>query len=67
MSYGMMCNQRGCKEYARYRYTWPGQNEAGICEGHWLMCQQIANAMGLPLQGIPLTDADHKAAQKATE
>lgn len=50
----MNCNQKDCGHTAAYRFTWPGQNEAGICEQHAGKLQGIAAAMGMPLQLIPL-------------
>lgn len=50
----MDCNQKGCSSPAAYRYTWPGTDEAGICEAHAEKAKAIASAMGLHLQMIPL-------------
>ena len=44
-----------CDEPAAFRFTWPGQDEAGICIDHVDKLQNIARAMGLHLQVIPLT------------
>lgn len=54
----MKCNQQGCDAEAEYRFTWPGQNEAGICEPHSRKLCAVASAMGLPLQLIKLVSAD---------
>lgn len=43
-----------CPEPAVYRFTWPGQDEAGICESHAADARGVARAMGLHLQLIPL-------------
>lgn len=43
-----------CTEKAAYRYTWPGKNESFICEKHVSKLIMVANAMGFPLQVIPL-------------
>ena len=51
----MKCNQKNCDEPAAFRFTWPGQDEAGICIDHVDKLQNIARAMGLHLQVIPLT------------
>jgi hypothetical protein len=51
------CGQHGCTEAAAYRYTWPGRDEAGVCEAHVGKLRGVANAMGLPLQVIPLEPA----------
>jgi len=48
------CNQRGCDEPASFRYTWPGQDEAGICLQHAEQLSAISEAMGLHVQLIPL-------------
>jgi hypothetical protein len=48
-----------CGERAAYRYTWPGKNESHVCELHSLKLLAVANAIGLPLQLIALTDIDH--------
>jgi len=48
--------EKKCGDVARYRFTWPGQNEAFICEGHVGWLKQVASAMGLSLQVIPLGD-----------
>jgi hypothetical protein len=50
-----------CINDACYRYTWPGQNEAVICETCAVKLRAIANAMGLPLQVIPLDINPHEA------
>lgn len=41
-----------------FRYTWPGKVERWICFEHSGQVNAIAEAMGLPLQFIPLTVAD---------
>ena len=43
-----------CGKDAAYRYTWPGRDEAFICEDHSGKLRAVANAMGLPLQMIPV-------------
>lgn len=50
----LTCNQSGCGAAASFRYTWPGRNEAGICEAHAEKVRGIAVAMGLYVQLIPL-------------
>ena len=54
----MKCNQANCPNDGAYRFTWPGQKEAHICEEHVAKLRGVANAMGLPLQIIPLTPAE---------
>lgn len=48
------CNQQGCENKAAYRFTWPGRDEAGICEDHVEWLEKVVDAMGFPLQVIPL-------------
>ena len=48
------CNQKGCTEDGAYRFTWPGKDEATICEGHINNLRGVSDAMGLHLQVIPL-------------
>ena len=43
-----------CPHAAAYRYTWPGRDESFICTEHVKKLTDIADAMGLPLQVIPL-------------
>ena len=47
-----------CKNLARYRYTWPGSDESLICDEHVGRLRGLANAMGLHLQVIPLSEED---------
>lgn len=62
MSYGIICRQKGnggCNNLANFRYTWPGQNESFVCAEHAARLKDVAAAMGMPLQLIVLTGADH--------
>lgn len=43
-----------CPEVAAYRFTWPGQDESFICEGHVGKLRSVAAAMGMHLQVIEL-------------
>lgn len=61
MSSGIICRQKDCKNYARHRFTWPGSNESFICEEHVYKLKDVAEAMGLSLQVIPLTSEDHQS------
>lgn len=47
-----------CDKIGKYRFTWPGNDEAVICEDHVGTLRNIANAMGLHLQIIPLSEKD---------
>lgn len=53
-----------CEAEAAYRYTWPGRDESFICAEHSERLRAVANAMGLPLQIIPLADG---AAEQCTQ
>jgi hypothetical protein len=43
-----------CGKPAAYRFTWPGQDEAFICEEHMPKLKMVAGAMGFQLQIVPL-------------
>lgn len=49
------CNQKGCDNPGAFRFTWPGRDEATICEEHAPKLRGVASAMGLYLQLIPTT------------
>lgn len=49
-----LCNQHDCTNKGVFRFTWPGRDEQYICEQHVATLQNIAGAMGLHLQVIPL-------------
>ena len=55
-----MSEEKTCKNPARYRYTWPGDDESLICEKHVAKLAAVAEAMGLYLQIIPLSEEDLK-------
>ena len=48
------CNQEGCTQPAAFRFTWPGNDEKGICVIHVERAKMIAQAMGFHLQIIPI-------------
>lgn len=48
------CNQDGCSNEGAYRFTWPGRDEAVICEAHVGKLRAVADAMGLHLQILPI-------------
>ena len=50
----MKCSQEDCEEDAAYRFTWPGQPEAGICNQHVHQLKATAEAMGFYLQLLPV-------------
>lgn len=49
-----ICNQEGCLNTPAYRFTWPGRDEACICEEHSNKLKRVADAIGLYIQFIPL-------------
>lgn len=52
----MKCNQQNCDNEAKYRFTWPGRDEAGICVEHAPKLRGLANAMGMHLQLIQIEE-----------
>lgn len=46
------CGQYGCRNKGAYRYTWPGQDEALVCEAHVRKLRTVAGALGMHLQLI---------------
>lgn len=52
-----------CGGKAVARYTWPGQDEAYVCEEHLPVLKAIANAMGFYLQIIPLSAEEKETDQ----
>lgn len=44
-----------CQQQALFRYTWPSRDESFICLEHAQQLQNVANAMGLYIQLIPLS------------
>ena len=49
-----MSDERLCGKPAAFRYTWPGNDEAVICEHHSIHLEQIAEAISMHLQLIPI-------------
>lgn len=56
-----------CGKFAIYRYTWPGRDETYICSIHSVKLIRIAEAMGLPLQLIPLSEDEHFCSQEVSD
>lgn len=50
------CNQKDCSEPGVYRFTWPGRDEATICEQHIGHLCAVADAIGLYLQIRPVAE-----------
>jgi hypothetical protein len=50
----LKCNQVGCTEKPTHRFTWPGRDEACICEAHHAWMLNVARALDMHLQTIPL-------------
>jgi len=50
----MKCNQSNCDKNATYLFTWPNENQKGICEECSKKLKAIANAMGLYIQLIKI-------------
>lgn len=47
-----------CPNVGVYKYTWPGKNEALICELHVSQLRNIANTIGLHLQIRPVPEEE---------
>ncbi len=60
MSYGIRCGVDGCPLYAGWRYKWPGQEQAAVCDEHKIPLCEAANKAGLFIMIFPLTSADHQ-------
>lgn len=61
--------EQTCDQTATYRYTWPGRDEAFICEEHSKKFASVANAMGLYLQLVPIettATCEQKVSQKGS-
>ncbi len=52
-----ICNQAGCENKSAFRFTWPGEDEAGICPDHINKLLGITRAMGLHVQVIPIDES----------
>lgn len=63
----IVADSSNCTEPAIVRYAWPGRDESFACIGHAERLRSIALAMGLPIQLIVLTGADHIAANAIPE
>lgn len=49
-----------CNNPPMFRYTWPGKDEDYICERCGRKLLQVAMALGLHLQFIPLTAEEER-------
>lgn len=49
-----MSKTRECGEHAAFRFTWAGRPESHACIVHGAQLATVAQAMGYPLQLIPL-------------
>lgn len=49
---GQIIDGEQCPTLARYRYTWPGRDEAFICSEHVDQLRNVANALDLHLQVV---------------
>ena len=54
----MKCNQQNCDREAAYLFTWPGEDQAGICEACAPKLRGVASAIGLHVQLIPMTTSE---------
>lgn len=54
-----MSNDKTCGALACFRYTWPGRDEAFVCLEHAVGLANVARAIGLHLQLIPINPMDY--------
>ncbi len=52
----MKCNQDECDREANYLFTWPGKDQKGICGQCSYKLTQIADALGMYVQLIPIEE-----------
>lgn len=50
------CITKTCENEGRYRFTWPGRDEAAICGDCFPQLVGVADALGLHLQIRPIGD-----------
>ena len=55
-----------CTKTAKYRYTWPGKDEAVCCGKHGSGIQAVSEAIGSHMQMIPLSENDLKIGLECT-
>ena len=53
-----MKEKKRCTELAKYRFTWPGDDESLICDKCVGQLKSVPTAMGSHLQIIPLSEND---------
>lgn len=51
-------SENRCGKKGTYRYTWPGNDESFACQEHAQKVRGIADAMGFPIQLIPLHESE---------
>ena len=56
-----------CQKEPVFRYTWPGQDEAYICREHAEWMRNVASAIGMHLQLIPLSGNEQEDAECSQE
>jgi hypothetical protein len=59
--------EKRCGKPAKFRYTWPGNNEAVVCEDCALKVKTVANTLGFYLQMIELSEADQQVGFTCTQ
>lgn len=53
-----MSEETKCPNRAEYRFTWPGKDESFVCMGHSDKLRNVAQAIGLHVQLIPIHESD---------
>lgn len=51
MSRGVLCRSHDCRNYAAYKYRWPGRAESAVCAEHLARLAQVARSVGLAVVG----------------
>ncbi len=62
--FAIPCGQERCDGLATHRFTWPGRDEAMICNECAPKLRAVANAIGLTLQLMPLTAEDRESLEQ---
>lgn len=57
---GDKCSKKDCDNAASYRFTWPGEDEEGICEEHRSILCSGALLMGFHLQVLPIEQKEQE-------
>jgi hypothetical protein len=51
----LICQQYLCSRAAAYRFTWPGERSALVCQYHSHKVKNLSSAMGWQVDLVPIT------------